>query len=680
MKRQLNYSDAYKKSQLSVSKEDVRIAVNQFEQHQSCVEESNNNDSIETMKKSQSQYDLLSYKSLNNWQYQQQSDKGQDDNYSHTRCQPVKRPKTPTKQTGTSSVPHQLTSIQSPLSSPKSKKRMPAVDRFIAERNQTVDLATALLLKGGSLTSPSKRRSKVNGDKGSTDAGDTDMQKEEANRLYQSALHTELFGAQSADCYLNDGTRNSQFADTAQSSSSHNSQMQTQNSMATNQTGTDQLQRGSGSATSQARILQFKSPSSALKQIRNQQQQSQEHVFQGALSSLKSPVKARRRLDFSSVMQSPQQLSRLTSSPLSPETLNRLQKSIKSQRAVKVQIPKLPYKVLDAPDLADDFYLNLLDWGSQNILAVGLGTCVYLWNAESCNVAKLCDLSAYDNVTSVNWAPDGRTLALGTNRGSVQIWDTVQLKKLRTLSGHSSRVGTCAWNGSTISTGSRDRSILQRDTRIADQSASFEVKMVGHKQEVCGLKWSPDGQSLASGGNDNKLLIWDARFLQQDSGRRPIDGNTELQPRLKFAEHNAAVKAIAWSPHCAGLLASGGGTADRRIRFWNTATGQHMQCIDTGSQVCNLGWSKFSNELVSTHGYSQNQIVVWKCPSMTLLATLTGHSYRVLYLSSSPDGSNIVTGAGDETLRFWNVFNNRKSRSSTGTILDGNTQSHRQMF
>ena len=56
--------------------------------------------------------------------------------------------------------------------------------------------------------------------------------------------------------------------------------------------------------------------------------------------------------------------------------------------------------------------------------------------------------------------------------------------------------------------------------------------------------------------------------------------------------------AIAWSPHHHGLLASGGGTADRCIRFWNTLTGQPMQCVDTGSQVCNLAWSKHSSELV----------------------------------------------------------------------------------
>jgi len=50
--------------------------------------------------------------------------------------------------------------------------------------------------------------------------------------------------------------------------------------------------------------------------------------------------------------------------------------SIKSKR----KINKLPYKVLDAPALQDDFYLNLIDWAQQNFLAVGLASNVYLWN------------------------------------------------------------------------------------------------------------------------------------------------------------------------------------------------------------------------------------------------------------------------------------------------------------
>jgi cell division cycle 20-like protein 1, cofactor of APC complex len=113
---------------------------------------------------------------------------------------------------------------------------------------------------------------------------------------------------------------------------------------------------------------------------------------------------------------------------------------------------------------------------------------------------------------------------------------------------------------------------------------------------------------------------------------------------------------LAWNPHQSGVLASGGGTADRCIKFWNAKVGVETHSVDTGSQVCNLMFSKSSNELVSTHGYSDNAIVVWKCPSLKKIATLTGHSLRVLYLAMSPDGETVVTGAGDETLRFWKLF------------------------
>jgi hypothetical protein len=65
-------------------------------------------------------------------------------------------------------------------------------------------------------------------------------------------------------------------------------------------------------------------------------------------------------------------------------------------------VSKVPYKVLDAPELADDFYLNLVDWGSTGTLGVGLGNCVYMWNADTGRVSKLCELQD-DTVTSVSW-------------------------------------------------------------------------------------------------------------------------------------------------------------------------------------------------------------------------------------------------------------------------------------
>ncbi|PKI64463.1 hypothetical protein CRG98_015137, partial [Punica granatum] len=84
------------------------------------------------------------------------------------------------------------------------------------------------------------------------------------------------------------------------------------------------------------------------------------------------------------------------------------------------KVPRSPYKVLDAPALQDDFYLNLVDWSPHNVLAVGLGNCVYLWNACSSKVTKLCDLGIDDSVCSVGWAQRGTHLAVGTRNGKLQ--------------------------------------------------------------------------------------------------------------------------------------------------------------------------------------------------------------------------------------------------------------------
>ena len=71
------------------------------------------------------------------------------------------------------------------------------------------------------------------------------------------------------------------------------------------------------------------------------------------------------------------------------------------------KVPKLPFKVLDAPQLKDDFYLNLLDWSNQNILAVGLGSAVYIWSASNSKVTKLCETDPDKIITSVNWSTRG---------------------------------------------------------------------------------------------------------------------------------------------------------------------------------------------------------------------------------------------------------------------------------
>lgn len=322
---------------------------------------------------------------------------------------------------------------------------------------------------------------------------------------------------------------------------------------------------------------------------------------------------------------------------LLPEVPSSTQAQSAKQRR---HIPQSAERTLDAPDIIDDYYLNLLDWGSANVLSIALSNTVYLWNAENGSTSELVTIDDdLGPVTSVSWAPDGRHIAIGLDSSDVQLWDSTSNKLVRTLRGiHQSRVGSLAWNNSILTTGGLDGAIINNDVRARSSTVS---SFRAHNHEVCGLKWSGSGKYLASGGNDNLLHIWDL------STSNPIH---------QFNHHTAAVKALAWCPFQSNLLASGGGGNDRCIKFWNVNTGSCLSSVDTGSQVCALLWNKNERELLSSHGYAENQLTLWKYPSMTKMAELTGHTSRVLYMAQSPDGCTVASAAGDETLKFWNVF------------------------
>ncbi|WJX17907.1 Protein FIZZY-RELATED 3 [Trifolium repens] len=104
----------------------------------------------------------------------------------------------------------------------------------------------------------------------------------------------------------------------------------------------------------------------------------------------------------------------------------------------------------------------------------------------------------------VQWTKEGYFISISTNLDQVQIWDGTKCKKIRTMAGHQTRTGVLAWNSRILASGSRDRNILQHDMRV---SSDFIGKLVGHKSEVCGLKWSCDDRELASGGNDNQACL-----------------------------------------------------------------------------------------------------------------------------------------------------------------------------
>ena len=103
-------------------------------------------------------------------------------------------------------------------------------------------------------------------------------------------------------------------------------------------------------------------------------------------------------------------------------------------------VPSAPIKVLDAPELMNDYYLNLLDWSSGNQVAIGLERNVYVWSADSGTVSSLLECPADTYISSVKWSGDGAYVGVGLGTGEVQIWDVEEQTKLRSMFGHETHV------------------------------------------------------------------------------------------------------------------------------------------------------------------------------------------------------------------------------------------------
>lgn len=340
-----------------------------------------------------------------------------------------------------------------------------------------------------------------------------------------------------------------------------------------------------------------------------------------------------------------------TKAPAPPEShLNpmRVVYSVKTPLSTKSGtrfIPSNPERILDAPDISNDYYLNLLDWSSSNIVTVALGQSVYLWNAGTGNIDILFEDEPGNKTSSLAWIQEGSILGVGKENGNVELWDVGVMRRLRIMQGQVDRVGALTWNQFVLSSGARNGAIVNHDVRVRDHIIQT---LNGHTQEICNLKWSPDAKYLASGGNDNIVSIWAA----EGNGSQ----KTSQTPLYTLNEHQAAIRGLAWCPWQPSTLATGGGTADRCIKFWNVNSGTCFNSIETASQITCLLFASNYKELISAHGFATHQLTIWKYPSMTKQIDLTGHTQRILQLALSPDGSTVMSASGDETLRLWKCF------------------------
>jgi WD40 repeat protein len=377
-------------------------------------------------------------------------------------------------------------------------------------------------------------------------------------------------------------------------------------------------------------------------------------------------------------------------------------KTPKAKRAV----PIIPFRVLDAPSLRDDFYCSLLAYSaSAKCLAVGLGSHVYLWSeGHGVDTPESLNTPYHAHVTSLSFSsPQGKKdiLAIGRACGRLLLWSpSDEVPRLTSM--HPTPVCCVSFRPNTVKRPSkRDRYIEVNTEELIlgdevghiyfysvewptqDQYDLFGFpgdlnllcRITIHTQQICGLAWSLDGDFFASGGNDNICHLFETKRVLQHTSKEQFDGTSFTNapvsgPRTVnintngesfnlgpfVARHQwtvlAAVKAIAFCPWQRGLIAVGGGSNDRCIHFYHTLSGACLATIDCSAQVTSLIWSTTRREIAATFGFAQPEhpyrIAVFSWPKCEVVVRIPWfEEHRALFAIPYPGGPNNGLSKGE---------------------------------
>jgi len=219
-----------------------------------------------------------------------------------------------------------------------------------------------------------------------------------------------------------------------------------------------------------------------------------------------------------------------------------------------------------------------------------------------------------------------------------------QISGSRILRGHQGAVWTVALSpeGQTIASAGEDRDIKLWSLNTGKLLQSLS----GHSDTVWSVAISPDGRLLASGSADQTVKLWDL-----STGK----------PLRTFSDPRATVWTVAFSAD-GNLLASG--SEDHRIKLWNVKTGSLVRTLKHQGPVRSLAFSPDGRWLVS--GSGDRTIGLWNLETGKLERSLAGHQERVIAVAISPDGQLLASGSGDQTLKLWDLATGKLQHTLSG--------------
>ena len=301
--------------------------------------------------------------------------------------------------------------------------------------------------------------------------------------------------------------------------------------------------------------------------------------------------------------------------------------------------------LVHAPGLTNDFYFNLVSWSNtSNNIMVALNRFAYMWELTTHQVDPIL-YHEYHTISCVSCS-GGNWAALGTVAGKVFLVDqNFKNKVVAHYEGQGNTIHSICWVDDNLMLAS-DHTGEVVLLGIHSRQLVVQYRFHHHRQLVCGIAINRDRSQVAFGSNDNTVSVWDVTKI--------------TAPKLQCVlSHTAAVKAMAFCPWTKSLLATGGGTRDRSIKFWHTHSGSLLHTFLAGAQVTCIMWSQYQRQLVATYGFGHTgpALVVYRYPGMEAVGrAMALAAVRILAATISPDGTQVCVATNDATIRIYRLW------------------------
>jgi small GTP-binding protein len=219
----------------------------------------------------------------------------------------------------------------------------------------------------------------------------------------------------------------------------------------------------------------------------------------------------------------------------------------------------------------------------------------------------------------------------------------------RTLEGQGRPVWSVAFDpqGSTLASGGGDNTVKLWEVH----SGKLLRMLVGHERQVFSVAFDPRGETLASAGIDHTVKVWDA-----DSGKL-----------FRTLKERHWVISVAFAPQDSTLAS---GNDDGTVSLWEVGSGKLLRTLKANAPtVVSVAFDPRGSMLAN--GNSSGTVQLWEAQSGKLLRTLEGHRYGANSVAFDPQGSTLASGGGDNTVKLWEVHSGKLLRTleeHTGTV------------